>query len=122
MPSKMQSVGQGDRRPPRHDADVPGADAPRYYRRHGRLALLVPNTWGTVHAWFFVIFFVATFGPMFGLWATSTRIVWGWPISMGWILGWMILQSINLIVFYFTTVRSAVRFIDTRATGAEDER
>lgn len=81
---------------------------PRFYRYHGRARRLIPRTWGAVHGWISIIFMIATFGPMFGGWATSTRLVGGWPITMGWIMAWMILETVNLIAFYFTTVRRRV--------------
>lgn len=86
--------------------------APRFYRRPGGWSVLVPRTWGAIHAWLFVVFLVATFGPMFHLWANSTRLVLGWPISIGWILACMVLQTINGVAFYFTTVRPTTRVLD----------
>lgn len=76
-----------------------------YHRPDGGLGRLVPNNWQRGHTWFSVIFLVATFGPMFHWFATSTRLVLGIPITMAWILGWMVLQTINMIGLYLTTIR-----------------
>lgn len=95
-----------------------GAREPRFYRIPGGWSRLVPNTWGSIHAWIFVVFLVATFGPMFHLWATSTDLVLGWPVSIGWILACMVLQTANLVAFYFTTVRPTTAAIGV-AAGVE---
>ena len=91
---------------------VSESSTPRYYRYQGGMSRLVPNTWERFHIWFFVIFLVATFGPMFHWFATSTKLVWGIPFTMVWILGWMVLQTFNLIGLYFTTIRHIASKID----------
>lgn len=97
---------------------APHDRTPRLYRRPGGWSVILPTTWGSIHAWIFVLFLVATFGPMFHLWANSTRLVLGWPISMGWILGCMVLQTINCVAFYFTTVRPTTSALEpTQMTG-----
>jgi hypothetical protein len=99
---------------PAGESDV----APSFYRYHGRARRLIPRTWGAIHGWITIIFMIATFGPMFGGWATSTRLIGGWPITMGWIMAWMILETLNLIGFYFTTLRRRVAE-DEPETGKE---
>ena len=95
---------------------------PTYYRHRGIARRLVPDTWGSVHGWIFVVFLVATFGPMFHWWADSPALVAGWPISIGWILGWMVLQTVNLVVFYFTTVRPTAGRIAVETGAAPEDR
>lgn len=78
---------------------------------------MVPNNWERIHIWFSVIFLVATFGPMFHWFATSTGLVLGIPFTMAWILGWMVLQTLNMVGLYLTTVRKTAERI-----GREVER
>jgi hypothetical protein len=79
---------------------------PRFYRYSGSgWGRLIPNTWQRAHTGFFVIFLVATFGPMFHWFASSSKLVGGVPFNMVWILGWMVLQTLNMVGLYFTTIR-----------------
>jgi hypothetical protein len=84
---------------------------PRFYRYGGGWRRLIPNTWQRAQTWFFVIFLVATFGPMFHWFASSSKLVGGIPFNMAWILGWMVLQTLNMIGLYFTTIRKTARSI-----------
>lgn len=85
--------------------------APRFYRYGGGWHRLIPNTWQRAHTWFFVVFLIATFGPLFHWFATSSKLVGGIPFNMVWILGWMVLQTLNMIGLYFTTIRKTTRSV-----------
>lgn len=91
-----------------------GADAERrvYRTRLERLTWLRGRTTSHVHGWFTVVFLVATFGPFLGWWATSSEPVLGWPVSIGWILVWMVLQTLNLMLWYATTMHPMTRRLE----------
>lgn len=76
---------------------------------------------GNIHFWLTIAFFVSVFGPYFDLWMNSGRLVGGVPLVIVWTLSWCAVQTVNMLVAYFTIMRPwAERHIE-RARAQADQ-